>query len=140
MRDLLMATWIQTSSHRNWQQRSPRLLKRIGQLMVSIGEGSALQSAVWLPSAVGDYWSNLKFLKRNRVHFISQPGDRFFLCASLHLHPILRDARTANSSFTSVCTAINVHDREQRNMGLLTTVLKSLGSECSRAYVPICRA
>lgn len=117
-----------------------QLLKRTGQLMVSIAEGSVLQSEGWLPSAVGDYWSNLKFLKRNRVHFISQPGDRFFLRASLCPYPILCDALTANSSSTSVCTAAYIHDRKQRNMGLLTTVLKSLGSERSTPYVPTGRA
>lgn len=39
----------------NWQQKSPRLHKRMGQLILSIGEGSALQSEICLPTAVGDF-------------------------------------------------------------------------------------
>lgn len=69
-----------------------------------------------------------------------QETDFFFNVLPYVSTPIRCEALTANSSFASVCTAINLHDRKQQNTRLLMTVLKSLWSECFGALVAIWRA
>lgn len=84
----------------NWQQKPPRLLKRTGLLVVSIGKGSALQSENCLPTALGDLLesSEIPQEKQGAFHILTR-RQIFFTCAFLCLCTVLCDALTANSSF-----------------------------------------